>query len=166
MKNSITTFFKTLVCLLITVNAYSIPYTVSSSGETWDNTTTLPSYDEGIIIPTNSFLIINGLTLNFKSTGFIEVNEGAELILNNAELNSLNPLSNDIWLGITGKGVTTEGHFDIYPDPESIGDPAKWAGVINPNQTHIGVNNSIIKNAKVGIYSHSGAIVRFRNIRL
>lgn len=168
MKTKTTKQFKRPLLLLVILvfNYLSIYCQYNVSGpETWNSGTNLATktdWQNGIIINDGDILTIDGIALNFNSTASITVEPGGHLFITGSTLTSTNTTSAK-WEGIAAEGYTTEPHFNTEPDPLVENDPSAWEGVLNGDQTIVSITNSTISNAKYGVVSNYGAIIRARN---
>ncbi len=120
-------------------------------------------YRTGIFIQSNVELIIDGRSLAMNTGTTIELDLGAHLrLVNNTIITSSSPGTNVTWNGILATGDLLN-HFIQEPDTTILDDTTAWQGIINPDETYVGIFNSTISSAYYGVYSDRGAIVRARN---
>jgi len=146
--------------------------TVSTS-TTWDQNNLPPAgYEDGIIVGAgssgnNTILTIEGITLQMKQGARIELEyNNSTLVLDGATITSDDPANNVLWGGIFVKGqilTTYINQYSTFPDPNTVNDNSAWEGVLNPVQTTVIGDNSIISFASIGIESLYGGIVRVKN---
>ncbi|MCB9263068.1 MAG: T9SS type A sorting domain-containing protein [Flavobacteriales bacterium] len=136
---------------------------IISLNTTWTPSGSLPiGYNNGVTINSGVTLTIDGATLNMNNLAKITLNTGAKLIvMNNAKLQS-SGLGTNVWNGIVANGDPAIEQFITFPDPNKHNNSASWEGVLNNNQTLVKAENSSILNAKIGIQSKDGAVVRTR----
>lgn len=163
-RSKLTKIFYLLVIMLVKMQTSYGQVTISSD-DVWNNltyvNTNYPGWQNGIIIDNNISLTIDGIALNFNGTGYILVNSGSKLNVDNSDLSSGVA---GYWEGIKSIGNVTINNYTVEPSFVPPNIVQYWSGVKNNAQTKIIIkNNSIIQNCEKALTVGTGTIVEANN---
>lgn len=136
---------------------------------TWDATNKILTlnFTEDIIVKNNTtvFTITDGITVKFSSEKKLEVQQGATLIVNSGSSLTYNSLTGNYWLGVIGKGNSSEPQFDLSSasNVPEVYETRNANTVYDADQTYIYFDDVIVERAKNGVLSENGAIARVEN---